>query len=186
MSILNTKLNTIFTHVPRVAGSSVSEILGGQGHKDIIYFKRFCIGQSDIDFNNLFKFAFVRDPYTRFVSGYRWYKENYEENKGINNFAIDLKKEYETWKEDDLRALIFKPQWQFICNQYYTPQVDFVGRYENLKDDWRYVADKLGIKDKLPHKNKSKKNDIYLTSKTKDIIYELYQKDFDTFDFKRT
>lgn len=184
MSIFNSKLNCIFIQVPRTASSSIAKIIGGQGHRSIIYFKRFFYGQSDLDFENTFKFGFVRDPYTRFVSCFSWYLENYPQKTDINDFALKLKEEYKTWEDDDLRALIFKPQWQFICNQYYQTQLDYVGRFENLKDDWKYIADKLGIIKKLSHENKSK-NTHTLTSQSKEIIYELYEKDFLTFNYNR-
>lgn len=184
MSIYSSKLNTIFVQVPRTASSSMAELVGGQGHRDIIYFKRFFGGQSDLNFKDIFKFAFVRDPYTRFVSCFQWLQENYPEYKDINEFANILKKEYSKWPDDDLREIMYRPQHKFICNQYYTPQVDFVGRFENLKDDWGYVADKLGITKKLPHNNKSTIKKPTLTSQTKDLIREIYEKDFEVFGYK--
>lgn len=185
MSIYNNKLNCIFIHLPRTAGTSIESIIGGQGHKDIIYFKRFAIGQSDLEWKKIFKFAFVRNPYDRFISCYKWARGNVEgwETIDINDLAENIVSKYETWDKESLESLMFKEQWRYICNQYYIPQIDFIGRYENLEDDWTYIAKKLGIERKLPHLNKGTKVDHVLTSKTRDIIREIYLKDFETFGY---
>lgn len=172
-------------HIPRVAGTSIETLIGGQGHKTVLYFKRFVIGQSDLKWDKIFKFAFVRNPYDKFISSYKWAVNNYDDWKkmDINDLAKDIREKYKTWEETDLKALMFKGQHRFICNQYYTPQVDFIGKFENLKDDWAYVAKKLGIKGKLPHLNKSK-GKPKLTSQSKRLIAEIYEKDFETFEYK--
>lgn len=177
MSIYNSRLNCCFIHVPRCAGSSIAEIIEGQGHKDIIYFKRFLIGQSDLNFEDIFKFAFVRNPYDRFISGYHWTKSKID----INDYASQLAEKYETWKDNSLEELMFRPQWKYLCNQYKHIQVDFVGRFENLKDDWHTISKKLGIEEKLPHLNKSKSGK--LNSRGKSIIKELYKDDFKVFGY---
>jgi hypothetical protein len=182
MSFYNHNLNSVFVHVPRVAGSSIEQVFGGLGHKDIIYFKRFMVGQTDLDFYDAFKFAFVRNPYERFVSGYYWT----ELKTDINEYASQLAEMYEEWKDDSLEEIIFRPQWKFICNQYKQIQVDFVGRYESLKDDWFTVANKLGLDIKLPHLNKSKRSGSWekeLNSQSKGIIANLYKDDFEVFGY---
>jgi hypothetical protein len=102
----------------------------------------------------------------------------------INDLADSLKDKYRKWDMENLKSLMFREQWRFICNLYYKPQVDFIGRFENLKDDWSYVAKKLNLVNKLPYLNKSDKENPIMTSRTKDIIKEIYQKDFKTFGYE--
>jgi len=187
MSVFNYQLNTVFIHVPRCAGSSLETILGGQGHKDIIYFKRFFEGQCEgLKFEDLFKFSFVRNPYDRFISCYMWYVDNSGDKMGINDFSQKLSEIYNSWELDSLNELVFRPQWKFICNQYKEIQVDFVGRVENIKDDWNTVRNTLHIDIDLPHINKSKVSDKsknILDSQSKSIIANLYKDDFALFGY---
>ncbi|KKK84576.1 hypothetical protein LCGC14_2781960 [marine sediment metagenome] len=186
MSVYNHKLKAVFIHSPRCAGNSMEELVGGQGHKDSIYFKRFLIGQTEgLDYNDIFKFAFVRNPYDRFVSCYQWLKENNPSIKeNVNEFATQLAEKYESWKDGSLNEIMFRPQWKYLCNQYKHLQVDFVGRFEDIKDDWNIVSKKLGIKDELPHTNKSKKLKTTLTGRSKSIIKKLYKDDFEVFGYQ--
>ena len=48
-------------------------------------------------------------------------------------------------------------QYKFIYDTSDNCLVDFIGRFENLQEDFNIVCDKIGIpRQKLPHKNKTK------------------------------
>lgn len=187
MSLYNHNLKTIFIHIPRTAGTSMEKLVGGQGHKDIIYFKRFMYGQTEgLDFDKIFKFSFVRHPFDRFISSY-FHDEVQNQDMEINDFVSVLAESYREWPEDSIIQLLFKPQWKFLCNQYQDIQVDFVGKFEHLATDWKYVAKKIGVKNKLPHENASKRKkgwEKYLTSQSQAILAELYELDFRVFGYK--
>ena len=69
MSVYNKDLNCIFVHIPKTGGTSIADILGGTGHKNIAYFLTFFRSHTKfIDISDTFKFAFVRDPYERSIS----------------------------------------------------------------------------------------------------------------------
>jgi hypothetical protein len=64
--------------------------------------------------------------------------------------------------------------------------VDFIGRFENLQNDFDVVCDKLGIKHtELPHVNKGKfaNYDLYYTPEVKNIVSEYFIKDFELFGY---
>ena len=67
--------------------------------------------------------------------------------------------------------------------------VDFVGRFENLKKDWEYVAEKINVEKELPHLRKSigknkKHYSEYYDEKSKNIIQKLYKHDIKYFKYK--
>lgn len=65
------KYKCIFIHVPKTAGVSVAKSLLG---KPTVHWSalncRLIFGKED--FNNYFKFSFVRNPFTRLISAYEF------------------------------------------------------------------------------------------------------------------
>ena len=91
----------------------------------------------------------------------------------------------------------FFPQHFFIYDEFDTQLVDCIGRFENYEKDAQDILDRLGAlkffrtragthKPLIPHFNYSKHADyreVY-NSKTRDIVYNIFKKDIQTFDYK--
>ena len=91
----------------------------------------------------------------------------------------------------------FFPQHFFIYDEFDTQLVDCIGRFENYEKDAQDILDRLGAlkffrtragthKPLIPHLNYSKHADyreVY-NSKTRDIVYNIFKKDIQTFDYK--
>ena len=56
------------------------------------------------------------------------------------------------------------------------PIVDFIGKYENLANDWRYVADKIQVNTTLPFVSSSKSQKV--TNKTRQEMYKVHWKGY--------
>jgi len=67
------------------------------------------------------------------------------------------------------------------------PIVDFIGRYENLQEDFNKVCKAIGIAPvKLLHKNKSERPKDYreaYNNKTKEIVARVFAKDIELFKY---
>lgn len=63
--------------------------------------------------------------------------------------------------------------------------VDFVGRFENIEEDFRAICRKVGITASLPHVNKSKRTDYrdYYDAETRDLTARLYAEDIERFGY---
>jgi hypothetical protein len=133
------------------------------------------------NFNRFFKFTFVRNPWDRLVSVYRYRQENYRK-RGVNSFAdfIHSIDAHIDWFDPHLRS-----QYEFTK----TPlgeDIDFIGRYESLEKDMAELLPRMQADITLPHKYKTQTTQHYseyYDSKLKDIARRLYRKDIDHFGY---
>ena len=161
--------------------------------------------QSRLDkpvFDNLFKFAFVRNPYDRLVSEYFWKIKDNDTRLGLNcrnidfrTFILKLEEKFEYLLNFPHHEVShFLPQYMFICDQQDNLMVDFIWKYEDglekgLENLFKEIGFNESLSVELPKNNvtrhKRKKYTEYYDQETKDIVYYLYQKDFDIFGYDR-
>ena len=104
------------------------------------------------DFNSLYRFAFVRNPFRRLVSEYLY--RNYFNHRSFADFVMNRLPE-PGW-DDKYRHVM--PQYDMLHDREGRLLVDFVGRFENLQADFDVVCEELGFEDStLPHRNPSDK-----------------------------
>lgn len=186
MSIVNNKHKHTFIHIPKTAGHSMQVLpwVGRTCHTSALEFQQAGMWRDDY-----FSWTFVRNPYDRFVSSYEWARQTWNAvwqlRFGITKNDLATFENYLSWVErtgghkNDNRQ-----QSEFICDQDGKIIVDFVGRFENLTEDWDFVCNKvLGQSSPLPHKNKTNRRstDSYYTEEQKKRVYKLYKTDFDNF-----
>lgn len=134
-------------------------------------------------FNDYFKFAFVRNPWDWQVSLYKYAmkKRNHHQRKkvlSLGNFESYLK-----WATRDINNITL--QRDFIYEKD-TNMMDFVGKFENLQNDYDIICEQIGLKkSKLKHLNKTNRKDYreYYTPETKDLVFKYYKKDIELFEY---
>lgn len=158
-------------------------------HADIEIFKTI---HDDNNYKDYYKFAFVRNPLDRTLSAY--YYNGYDKHTSFKNFIKkDLINIYlvNVTKQNHLYNNHFAPQYKFTHFngiQY----VDFIGKFENFKNDFEFVLNKLNIKynKEFPIMAKTKKNIIYKNyidaydDETIDIVKKIYEFDFKLFNYE--
>ncbi|MEM6965922.1 MAG: sulfotransferase family 2 domain-containing protein [Bacteroidota bacterium] len=226
------KHRSIFIHIPKVAGQSVEHFflndLGVMKQEALHllvgpnpdttngppklahllatdYTKYNHISQEDFD--EYFKFAFVRNPWDRTISFYKYL--------GFQNFIS-----FEKFIEDyfltriwnSYRFWFIRPQADYVTDENGKLLVDFIGKFESINEDFQTILNRLNLPaTKLPYINKSKKSfhkkyhtfkrnpelllkvfskpdhhrhyRDYYTEKTKKLVAETYKKDIQLFNY---
>ncbi len=138
-----------------------------------------------IYFDELFKFGFVRNPWDRVVSAYYHFERERRDvlvEQGIRDVAhftnwlleVPLNKT----SRAGLVAALRRPQFEQLVDFDGNLLVDFVGRYEQLSEDFQFVLDRVAIQGvKLPHKRQSQRPRDYRQSYT-DRMAEQVEKHF--------
>ena len=133
-----------------------------------------------------FTFAFVRNPFERVVSAVK-YANRWHKNKGTNkhfefkDFVSSLYDISTSTQSDTMHSSKYGSQYDF------TKGCDFIGRLENLQQDFNIVCDKIGIKRRqVPHRNKSphKHYTEYYDDEILDMVSTIYAKDIEYFGYK--
>jgi len=139
-----------------------------------------------------FKFAMVRNPWDRFVSG--WKNKVCKRGKGF----VELTEEQIDAFQDFGKFVDFVSDLDLdTCNIHFRRQssliefgaIDHLGRFECFEDEIRTIFSELGLDlpDRLPHANRSQRDvpyPDYYTPRTRDLIGHMYHKDIESFDYR--
>jgi len=187
MSAINHKLKTVFIHVPKVAGSSMErrnfiQKHSHNQHADIEFFYNLKFVIPTLELDEYFKFAFVRNPYTRLASAIlgNVIGEKRVTKPLFNQTILEERETLNNW-------VVTKPMHTFLCMEG-EMKMDFVGKFEDLQKDWNKVCDMLGVANYLPHANKGRHIAPYdglYSLESKEIVRKVYAKDFEMFDYAK-
>jgi len=197
----------VFIHVQKTGGKSMSELLSsyldegdivinkklkkmGFYKKEFIFEKHIGIGNPHagikniekhlINLNEYFKFAFIRNPWDRIFSYFNMIYSKKPINFNINNDRLKF--------EDYIKSYGYGPQIDFLFSLSGKMSVNFIGRFEFINEDFKFIKKKLKLPNniKLPHINKTDHISYkeYYTDKLKDMVYHKFRKDIDYFKFE--
>jgi len=217
MTTISRSKKLVYHHIPKNAGTYIESVLTDYddfvsysftilAYKDPLFFARTDMGirekfhkQLHIysltkeELSNYIEFTFVRNPYTRLISGFQY-------NMGKKFEEINPKVDYE--KTLDLSYVIenreklttnsylhlFRTQYLEVKN---CPNLKFIGRYETMYDD----LDKLfklvdlpldypkEVVNKSPDKKSSYKN--YYTKEILDFVNDYFDEDFVQYGYSK-
>lgn len=197
----------IFVHVRKAAGSSIRDTLEPlslvkaedawskiksrllKTEKD---YKKYAIRQhDDINivkrlmppelFESYFKFAFVRNPWDRLVSEYEFIRRRPDHGRHSKVMKMNFE-EYIIYQSKRYDA----HQINMLADKEGKLLMDFIGKFENLYEDWNLVTEKLGIENKeLTHRKKAgiKDYNSYYTDESRALVSELWKRDIEAFGY---
>ena len=175
----------MFYHIPKTAGTSLHTVL-----------KRYAVGphvnephltrvRSHVGVEptwdkykggEYFSFAIVRNPYDRMFSLYNFLKRRRVIKETLEEFINKMDREPSQFK---------------LLNYNGVVPLSFVGKFENLEEDFNFIADKIKIKERykdLPKLFKAVNNGNYkeqINNELKAIIDEKHHDDFINFNYKK-
>jgi hypothetical protein len=140
-------------------------------------------------FDELFKFAFVRNPWDLQVSSYHHIRrERPHLLAGVDDFETFLR-----WKLDPHRKYHYiidtsiELQSDYVVDLHGNVILDYVGRYEHLQDDFTEACHRIGIRPrKLPRKRQAKDRapyQAYYTDDTAQLVATYFKRDIDMFAY---
>jgi hypothetical protein len=187
--MINHEHRYIFIHIIKTGGSSIEKTFRGRRvHKFAKKYKKQ-IGSKE--WNNYFKFTFVRNPWDKMVSQYFYIQKCRGGNYDLTFREFILAFEYCTESEYILGngiAVKFNPiQLPWILDDDGNCLVDYIGRFETLQEDFNIVCDKIGVpRQQLPHENKTKHKHYteYYDDETRSIVARKFAGDLKRFGYK--
>jgi len=186
---------SIFIHITKSAGTSVATSLYNMLPCHYTAWQyRVILGRRK--FNRYFKFSFVRNPWDRLYSAYRflnaggwdekdmaWSKSHLSNVAGFSDFVMN-------WLTPErLNSHIhFKPQYEFLLDSRGRILVDFLGYYESIEQDFDTIAQRVNSEARLGHKNPSPMGDYRSVYDPRSIarVGELYRRDIEMFGYEFT
>lgn len=203
----------IFVHIPKVAGTSIEKYLGiyGANHDDghtggfgklendseVYSLQHVSLEQMQelnllnlSEINSFFKFSFVRNPWDRAVSGYKWQKKVMKKKITFREYLLLCSKHSNLYKDKKLINLEnchFVPQSWYVFDKNGCLLVDFVGKYEQLQVDMNTVLNKLNIEIK-ELSNNNKGNNLpyffyYFDIRNIILVKRIYSEDIVNFNY---
>lgn len=165
------KHKALFIHIPKTGGASMSTA------PFVLKHGSFETPPTTDFHRSMIRFSFIRHPFYRFASAALNLDYTTEEN--FEKFVEDLT--LEKIMEDDYYLHLRPMTWYLHSDSGLA--LEFIGRFEWLKEDWERLCVLCDEEWELPHHNQSGRSyDHLLTDKVKDKLYQIYKKDFQVFD----
>ena len=129
-----------------------------------------------------YKFCFIRNPYDRIISG--WYHVN-KLNIPFSNY-LNL---YNRCNDVEFMH-VFMPQVRNIINEKGKIDINFIGQFENLEEDFQKVLKNIGVKDiihEVSKKMNKREHDPFYTYFSQEALNKvnlILKEDFKYLNFK--
>lgn len=157
----------VFVHIPKTAGTSIHRAIGGNPIDKKMRMKKhysaseICELIGKKGWEQAFKFAFVRNPWDRLLSQYRFRlrKGRIKEEKFRKSFKLWVYQELVMGRDALRNRPNLRPQVDWLKGPTGKIELDFVGRFESLGTDFLSVKQHLGLEGGLPHLEKGEEID---------------------------
>jgi hypothetical protein len=151
----------------------------GHGHISLAQLRPYLKPE---EFESFFKFAFVRNPFDRFVSYASFI------TREVGHFDRDPQKVMRYFiANPPMDHILFRPQHELVTDEKGELLTDYVGRVEQMQESYDAVAAKIGIPTAVLDKvNASKRLDYrqYYDQALIDGVAKLYARDLELFGYK--
>ena len=177
----------VFIHINKTGGSSIEKALGiGLDHSTALE-KYRQLGA--VAWQRKFTFTMVRNPWDKVVSHYHYRVRTNQTGMGENTLPFDewlqrcyVDRDPEYYDEPRM----FMPQRQWLVDENGVLLVEFIGRFENLQEDFRHICERLSVEAELGHAKPSARGSYrdYYSSESRDLIGVVFAEDVELFGYR--
>jgi hypothetical protein len=178
----------VLVHINKTGGSSVEKALGMPfQHRTALELIEL-MGRER--WERCFTFAFVRDPWDKVASHYRYRVKTRQTGLGASPipFGEWVRRAYGDQEPRYYdQPKMFMPQSRWICDAGGHTLVDFVGRFERLEADFAEVCRRLGREAELPHLKKSSEGSgsrAMYDAESAAVVAEVFAEDLERFGYR--
>jgi hypothetical protein len=135
------------------------------------------------DFAGFFKFAFVRNPFDRFVSYCSFMTRT---NDAFDRDPKAVMRHF-LFTAPPMQHILFAPQYHFVTGADGALLADMIGRVEQMQESYDAICERIGIPTKeLGKSNASKRGDYraYYDQQLIDGVARLYARDLELFGYQ--
>lgn len=194
MAIINHEQKWVFIHIPKTAGTSITNVIKGRKILDTHAHASEVVKYIDDNWSDYFFFSFVRHPFDRLISFYKfqcmrrdldwtfeyWYWQR---------FKAPLGAEYnQTPPGQRVVPNVRKPQVWWLTDEIYGHWlVDRIGYFETLHDYLQVFSSSIVAHTNLPHHQKTPSQNPrshYMTERIAEQIYNDFIEDFRAFNYE--
>lgn len=200
----------VMVHIPKTAGTSLMKSLHQNQYRTVRPYSKYSLQNIRRKFQGIellvvhakaqhykallgerlweemFSFAFVRNPWDLMVSSYFWWlqmapsaakdiiRRQAEEVRLLGSFSAFINSVYGQKMINEQSGNIV----DWIADEQGQIIVKFVGKFENLEADWQYIGKVLELNDSaLPHRNQSKRQSYqsYYTTQTQKLVEQRFE-----------
>jgi hypothetical protein len=131
-------------------------------------------------YDRYFKFAFVRNPWDRWVSLYHFMREHPTHHRHKQALRLTFDEFLEILAPKHKRR-----QTRFLTDGQGKLIVDYVGRFETLQADFARISSLLNVAPSLAHIHKTNHRDYrsYYNSRTIDLVAQISRDDIELFGY---
>lgn len=191
--------NYIFLHIPKCGGTSLRQVLETESNQDRYKCYNHLKYERIPNAKKSFVFTFVRNPWSRILSLYMFWKNQtpehiyYRYDKKQVNYIMKNRLDFKSF----INEIAFNKESIFHIKRHPKPYIGFffqnpadlnyIGRVENMQNDFDTLCDLIKIdRCTLPHENPSEHNNYteYYDSESRDIVANLYADDIEYFEYK--
>lgn len=194
----NKDQQAVFVHVPKNGGTSMYNALRmdepPETHCPVVGYR----AAAPKRWGDAYTFAFVRNPWDRFVSAFHylkrkpmtdddrlWADQVLAEYPDFDSFVSSMMSSRRflgtvmMWRH-------FAPQWWYVADEQGKLAIDHVGRFEDFARELVTVGETLGIDANLVHENKVARAHYseFYTPDSIDFVGRLYKRDIDWFSYR--
>ena len=176
----------IYIHVPKAAGNSICRAIFGEDPHHFSAKELKIINSKK--YNNYSKAAFIRDPLERLISTYQYSISHVREQPDSSISFMSEFSSFDDFVQRGLtRYLVKKHYFFWTQDKYIERNIDFIGRFECIENDFKRMIDIFNIQADLYHGNKSIPivNPLDIKEKNLHKIYNIYNVDYERFEYAK-